>query len=149
MKTRTIKILLLIFILSGYRCFSAELVDYVVASINGEPVTLLDLKSSMSMILERDNWDGLGREEKAKVLNEVINRKLLLSEAEKIGITAEDREIELSISDVLKSRLITRGELEEELKTRGVSWAEYTAEIRFQILKEKVMQKVIFPKIQE
>lgn len=149
MRIKIIKILIIIFTLLGNNSFSAKLVDSVVASINGDPITLLDLKSAMSIILDKDNWDKLDKEEKTQVLNEVINRKLLLLEAEKIGITAGEREIELSISDVLKSRSITKQELDEELKTRGVSWAEYTAEIRFQILKEKVLQKVIFPKIQE
>lgn len=149
MRIKIIQILIIIFTLLGNNSFSAKLVDSVIASINGDPITLLDLKSAMSIILDKDNWDKLDKVEKTQVLNEVINRKLLLSEAEKIGITAEEREIELSISDVLKSRSITKQELDDELKTRGVSWAEYTAEIRFQILKEKVLQKVIFPKIQE
>lgn len=149
MRINIIKIFIIIFTLLGNNAFSAKLVDSVIASINGEPITLLDLKSAISIILEKDNWDELGRVEKDKILNEVINRKLLLSEAEKIGVTAEEREIELSVSDVLKSRSITKTELEEKLKRRGVTWTEYTAEISYQILKEKILQKVIFPKIQE
>jgi peptidyl-prolyl cis-trans isomerase SurA len=144
-----IKILIIMLTLLCNNSFSAKLVDSVVASINGNPITLLDLKSAMSIILEKDDWDAFSREEKTQILNEVINRKLVLLEAEKIGITAEEREIELSINDVLKNRSITRTELEEKLKKRGVSWSDYTSEISYQILKEKILQRVIFAKIQE
>ncbi len=129
--------------------FSAKLVDYVVASVNGNPVTLLDLKSAVPIILEENTWDELKKDEKKKILNEVINRKLLFLEAEKIGITVEKREIEVSVKDVLKSRAMTEPELEEELRKRGIGWSDYTDEIGYQILKEKVLQRVIFPKIQE
>lgn len=149
MRINIIKILVVIFILLSEKSFSAKLVDSVIASVNEDPITLLDLKSLMSIILENDNWHELKREEKDKILNEVINRKLILSEAEKIGITAEEREIELSIRDVLKNRSITKTELEEKIKKRGITWADYTQEIRYQIMKEKILQRVIFPKIQE
>ncbi len=146
------KILTTLIITSILLCkegFSAKLIDSVVASVNGNPITLLDLRATLSIILEKDNWDELKRDEKNKILNEVIKRKLLLSEAEKIGITVEKREIEVSINDVLKSRSITKGKLEEELRKRGVTWSDYTDEISYQILKEKVLQRVIFPKIQD
>lgn len=149
MRNNIIKILIFIFVLSGYKSFSAKLVDSVIASINGNPITLLDLKSAVSIILEKDNWDILTREEKDQIFSEVINRKLIFLEAEKLGITVEEREIDASVIDVLKSRSITRKELEEKLKNSGLTWTDYTQEISFQILKEKILQKVIFPKIQE
>lgn len=128
---------------------SAKIVEYVVSSVNGEPITLLDLKSWMFIILGKDKWENLTAGEKKILLKEVINRNILEFEAGKAGISVDEEEINFSINDVLKRRKLTRQELEEELKNHGTKWKDYVSEIRHQILKEKILQKLIFPKIQE
>lgn len=148
MRTVIFTIFLSTIFLIHINSFSQTTVDTVVASVNGDPITLVDLKVYMSIILDKDNWGGLTEEDKQKILSEVINRKVLFLEADKMGISTDAREIEASIDEVTQNRRITRKELEEELSERGISWEKYIDEIKYQIIKEKIFQRVIFPKIE-
>jgi len=126
---------------------NGELIDMVVASIDGDPITLQDLKTQMPLVVGKESWELLTQEEKEKILDEIIEEKILTLEAEKNGIKIDTREEELSVENVLKNRSITRDELEKELKNKNISWTDYISEIRRQILKEKVLQKIILPRI--
>ncbi|HEY4716651.1 MAG TPA: peptidyl-prolyl cis-trans isomerase [bacterium] len=148
-KDRKFLAAILLFLLFSGVALPRALIDSVVASVNGTPITLSELKTAMKSILEKNNWKALKAEDKNSLLDEIISRRLLYLECNRIGINVTNEEIEKSVNEVSSVNSMTREELKDTLKKKGIYWKEYQQEIRFRILKEKVLQSIIFPRIGE
>ena len=74
------KIFIILFLIT---CASAraEVIDFVIAAVNGEPITLSALENELHLIGSSDT----SLENRRKVLEELINRKLMLQRARKYG----------------------------------------------------------------
>lgn len=118
-------------ILLIYSDSSAEIVDKVMAAVNGEPIAMSSLKKrliwleSLEESSENDSRDApKGKEELIKyVLEEMIDDKLQLQEAKKLGIIVMDDELQLGVAQkrmqfptLLRKIGITEEELKEEVR---------------------------------
>lgn len=72
---------------------NAEIIDKIVASVNGEAITLSALENELKTLGISDSDET----KKSEVLNELINRKLLLQEARRMGI-----ELSITMEEVEK-----------------------------------------------
>ncbi|MFH0924162.1 MAG: peptidylprolyl isomerase [bacterium] len=136
------QILILFFILSfSISCLNfkaaAETVDKVVAIVNGEIITLTELNEAVSFILKDNggiiNFDGAEKdpaEIKRKVLNRLIDNKLIEQETKRIGIVVSEREIDNTLENIQKENSISREELVKKLEAKGLSLEKYKEQIR-------------------
>ena len=136
------QILILFFILSfSISCLNlkaaAETIDKVIAIVNGEVITLTELNEAVSFILKDTggiiNFDGVETdpaEIKRKVLDRLIDNKLIEQETKKMGIVVSEREIDNALENIQKENSISREELVKELETKGLSLEKYKEQIR-------------------
>ena len=93
---------------------AAELVDRIVAQVNEDIITRLDLENALRPYLEKIKASGNPPEKeqqmmfKAKedVLNELINEKLTDQEVKEEGISIKEKDIDEYCRNVLKRRKI-------------------------------------------
>lgn len=136
------QILILFFILSfTISCLNlkavAETIDKVVAIVNGEVITLTELDEAVSFILKDTegtiNFDGAEKdpaEIKRKVLDRLIDNKLIEQETKKMGIVVSEKEIDNALENIQKENSISRKELVEKLESKGLSLEKYKEQIR-------------------
>jgi len=93
------------FILSGY----TEIIDYIVATVDKEMITSFELKEKLAPIVEYYNKTYTGEELKNRImkarediLNESIEEKILLINAEKSKIEVTEEEVEKNIEEFKK-----------------------------------------------
>lgn len=127
--------------------FSAILLDRVVATINGEVITWSELRKRIE--LENKNLlkdlTGEAREKKtneieAPFLNNMIDLKLQLQAARRLGFGVGIAETDAAVAEIMRKYNLTDESLAESLKAEGFDMEEYKNQLAEQILLTKVVR---------
>jgi len=124
--------------------------DRVVATVDEEVLTQSELQEAVELFVHQ-----LGQTQKRmpnenemkaverRVLEDMIDKKLLEAHAEEVGVTASEEDVDRAIDDVLSRANLTREQLQEALKRDGIRQEEYRDQIRNQIVKAKMIHQEI------
>jgi peptidyl-prolyl cis-trans isomerase SurA len=123
----------------------AEVVDRVVAKVNGEIITLSTVEERVAVAKQQLKAAGnpsklTEKEIVKKTLNSIIEEKLQLQEANKSGLEVDDESVENAFKDIRKRNNITEEQMKEMLEAEGRTMEQYKEVIRDQILVTKVVQ---------
>ncbi|HWP45905.1 MAG TPA: peptidylprolyl isomerase [Candidatus Limnocylindrales bacterium] len=132
--------LLLAGILSGILLTSnlvkGETADRIVAIVNDKVITLRQLKLAEFSALQNKPQDSEGKfsVDQAKLLEDLIEEKLLIQVADKAGITVTEDEVNAALEEIKKRNKISDDAKFREAVTReGQSWEQFLDDIRKQI----------------
>jgi len=129
-------------------------VDRVVATVNDEVLTLSELQEAVELFIHQ-----IGQTQKRtpteyemkalerRVLEDMIDKKLLEEHAKEVGITATEEEIDRAVEDVLTRANLTQEQLDQALERDGIRKGEYRDQIRNQIVKAKMIHQEIRSRI--
>ncbi|MFH1995963.1 MAG: peptidylprolyl isomerase [Candidatus Omnitrophota bacterium] len=141
----------LFFCASGGR--AAELVDRIIAIVNDEIITEGDISGMLrplyiqfSTIYGGDQLTEKIEEARQKVINQLVEQKLLLSEAKKQEIVVTEKDLDEEMK-VLEERLGSRSAVRIALKQEGITMSQLKKRYQDKIMVRKLVQKVIAPKI--
>jgi peptidyl-prolyl cis-trans isomerase SurA len=135
----------LFLLLCGLVSPSEAVVDRVVAVVNQEIITFSEVeKMSRSLQVEIQTEDRLERRERVqeifrKVLEKLIEEKLIDQEAKKSGIKVTSKEVEGAIEEVKRRYAVDQENFEKLLAAEGVTLETFKKEIEKQILRTKVI----------
>ncbi len=122
---------------------SRVLLDKVVAVVNDDIITLRELEEAEKKI-KKTSEQKISRNQ---ALEQLIERKLIEQQAQKIGVSVSDREVEATI-DVLRQRYnLQGGEMEEALKKQNMTEEEFKEQWKYQLLTKKVLDNKLKGKI--
>lgn len=128
------KIICLNVLLWAFPLFGAEVVDRIVAIVNQDVVTQFDLDRAMIVA------KGQPRE---RVLEELINKKLLDQEISKAKIEVEEEEMARAIADVLRQNQTSIEALRADLGRKGISFESFKEELSKEIQQVKFIQQTL------
>jgi peptidyl-prolyl cis-trans isomerase SurA len=146
-----ILLLILIFQISNIKeAYCAVLLDRIVATVNDEVITWSELVNVI-LIDGKPYLDGLSDEMKDKkikelekiFLNELIDMKLQLQEARKMGLSINDAEIDGAIAEIKEKYNLTDETLLNSLKAEGLTMEDYRSRLADQILLQKVVNYAV------
>jgi parvulin-like peptidyl-prolyl isomerase len=127
---------------------SAEVLDMVLASVDGEPLTMSDLKRYIAAHGDAVPSDLLdGSQEVRKHLKEMIIDQLVSKEAETSGISVTEDEVEAYIQEIRRQNGVDAEGFAELLRSRNISVADYKMQVRSDILRTRIMGVKIRPKV--
>lgn len=131
---------------------SAEVVDRIVAIVNESVVTLSELNAATAVALDKiapdAKRDAKGIVElKDKVLEGMIEQKLVKQAADSAGIEISEREIDNAVEDVKKQNEMTTDALMLALAQNGLTYREYREQLKEQIRQVKFISKEFRSKI--
>jgi len=131
-----------------------EVVDRIVAVVNGEVITLFELNQRLKPYLERFRGKDIGREEKETilqmkkdVLDKMIEDILIKQQAEEYGIEVTDMEVKNRIRQIKNRNQMTEEGLRQELKRQGMTMEEFSSKIREDILKHRLISAMVKRKV--
>ena len=131
-----------------------EVVDRIVALVNGEVITLSELDQMGQPFYEKVRQSSTAgeREEKLKkarieVLDRLIENRLLEEEMKKQKIEVPDRDVDAAVQDVLKSSNLTENDLKKGLAREGFTYSAYRQRIRDELGKMRLINREIKSKI--
>ena len=122
----------------------------IVAIVNDEPITFMDLSNRMQLIIVSSNLpDNSETREKlyGQILQSLINEKLQAQEAKKLSISITTQEVDNNIKFIEKNNNMEERTLIDTLYKNGVPKSALPSRIQANIILEKLLQKVIQPKV--
>jgi peptidyl-prolyl cis-trans isomerase SurA len=153
MKSRIALIAIFVLVLAA-ASRGAVLLDRVVAVVNQEVITWSDLYKDMEseaspQVREMKPAERLEvfRKNESSFLDTLINFKLQVQEAKKLGISVSDDEVKEAVDNIKKKYAMTDSVFTESLKKEGFTREEYMNRLRDQILVGKVVNQQIRSKI--
>jgi peptidyl-prolyl cis-trans isomerase SurA len=112
--------------------------DTVVASVNGKPITLHDIEERMR-VQEPLSIETAAQDPRVRfVLDELIVHRLIEAECERRKLRVDDHDIERYIAEVAKRNNMTVEQFSTALQGEGRSLSEYRQEVRIDILRGKL-----------
>src|SRR5262249_56977035 len=103
--------------------------EQVVVTVNGDQITALDIDQRTKLI-KLSTHKAPTRQE---VLDELINEKLKVREAKKLGLDIPSSEIDTAYASMASRMRITAAQLTEQLAKGGVNAATLKARIKADI----------------
>lgn len=149
-----ILIIILVVTLMKGTAHDAVLLDRVIAVVNTEVITWSELYQMMEYEAT-DQLKGLTEEERRKVfkenealfLDKLIDFKLQIQEAKRLGLGVEEDEIQEAIENIKKKYSMNDKEFEESLKKEGLTLEEYKRRLSEQMLISKFVNYQIRNKV--
>lgn len=118
---------------------SRTVIDSVVASVDGVPITLSDIEHRLpdkkQLTLRQAADDAQAR----SILEQLIIEKLLLQEAEAKHISVTDSELDSYVNEVAKRNSMSPAEFESALKAQGNTLSAYRDSVRMDIIKSRLL----------
>lgn len=122
------------------------LLDKVIAVVNGEAITWGELRRAIEFEskgqlrgLSTEEREGIIKKYEKNILNDLIDTRLQLQEAKRLGLGVSRSEINSAIEDIKKKYNLTDEEFLNSLKAEGLSEEGYRKELSEQILLAKVI----------
>ena len=122
----------------------------IVAIVNDDPITIMDLNSRIQLIIVSSNLPNNLKTRKSlngQVIQSLINEKLQSQAAERLGIRVTDQEITNNITFIENNNNMENGKLIEALLMNGVPRHALPTRLKANIILEKLLQQVIRPKV--
>ena len=114
----------------------AEIADRIVATIDGDPITALEVR----------RWGherGLDSAPESRVLELLITEKLLQKEIKAQGITARDDEIDRYIEQIQARNGVDKEQFAKILADQGMTYDAYRAKVKNEIEKAQLVNREI------
>ncbi len=125
--------------------------DYIVAVINNELVTAFEVEQR----LQRARDEGQRRnaplppeaELRRQVVDGLIEERVVVTYARESGVRVDDPELDRAVASVAAQNRITPDQLRERLRAEGLDYARFRANLRDQILAERVREREVVGRI--
>lgn len=133
---------------------SAKLVDRIVATVNGELITASDLNAFKVQLRRGQFADDLIIKDKKpllksqkKLLEALINQKLIDSEVKKQNLTISSEQVDAEIRSLTKRNSMTQRQFRRFLRKQGFRFSEYKKFIKQQLERRSLIERFISSKI--
>jgi peptidyl-prolyl cis-trans isomerase SurA len=133
------------------RIAHAEEVDKIVASVDGDPITMHDVRAfAESAGRPIPAGDPTANETFKEGLKGMIAQKLLAVEVSKYDDKIDEPQIDRYITEVEQDRNITDQQLKQSLMQNGVSWDDFRKQAKEELAKammlnDELRQRVVIP----
>ena len=140
--------------LGSYLLAGPTVVDTTLATVNGEAILLSDFNRETAPILEQYQQLTPAEEQnpqdlqkfKQKLLEQMVDERLLRQEAKKQKITPTPRDIDAGIAEV-RRRFKSDEEFQQELKKTGLSEEKFRERIKEQLMVMQLIEREVKSKI--
>jgi parvulin-like peptidyl-prolyl isomerase len=116
---------------------NSEIVDYLVAVVNGEPITMSMLEDAMNAFW--NDTENLPKTTK-DALDQLIDRKLELQEANKRGIFVTEDELSNELN-IISSKFPSKESLYATLKQRGMTPEDLQERLTEEVMIRKMVER--------
>ncbi|TSE32753.1 peptidylprolyl isomerase [Tepidimonas charontis] len=124
------------------RTAAAATADYVVVLINGEPITLSDVRRRLA---ELNLPADLPAAERAalpqRVLERLIDERVLLQWARESGLRVEDSAVDAAEAEVARRNGLTVAQLRERLPSAGLTVTTFRDNLRNELLLQRLRER--------
>ncbi|QDG51935.1 hypothetical protein FIV42_14665 [Persicimonas caeni] len=125
----------------------AEIIDRIVARINNDIVTFYELKQAATPFMLQNGIDPSALENPQqreqiydKVLDDLVERKLLLQEADKLDLSVSDEQVDQWLAYTRQQQQMSEEQFRQMISQYGMSYDAYREMIRQNLLKLRLVK---------
>ena len=135
--------------LSAVSLLAQQVVDRVIASVDGEPITMHDVKafSASAGTPIPDESDPRAPDLIRKALKTVIENKLLESETKNFASQVEESQVDKFIERMREQNNLTEQQFKEELLREGTTWEQFRRRARLEVEKMVMLDRDVRSKV--
>lgn len=133
--------------LAGPSRADAAVVDRIVARINDEIVTYYELKQAATPFLLQNGMDPSVLDDPAqrqeiykKVLDDLVDRQLLLQEAKKLDLSVSDEQVDQWLAYTRQQQNLSEEQFRQMISRYGMTYGAYREMIRQNLLKIRLVK---------
>ncbi|MBI2375981.1 MAG: peptidylprolyl isomerase [Deltaproteobacteria bacterium] len=124
------------------------LVDRVVAVVDDDVITYSELDSAARALISNPDDTAKNDQIRKDVLDQLIADRLLEAQLREAKIDVSEEDVERAIDDIARQNQLSRVELEEAVRSRGMSLSQYRHDLekqleRLKLIDLKVRSKVV------
>lgn len=124
-----------------------EIIDRIVAVVNGEIITLSELKKFQSLMSMGMPDKARGGDVERMMLDQMIEKELIAQEAPSMEIEVREKDVDQAIQDILERNKISLQQMKEHLAKDSITVEEYRQLIKNEILLSEVVGQQIQSRI--
>ena len=121
----------------------AQFGDGIAAVVNTEIITIRELDNRMASL----RISGQGGATRDQVLQSMIDEKLMKQDAERLGVTVTDAQLNQVLAMIAERNNIPVERLKEEVSRSGMKWDEYLKNLRSEVMTEQLRNRIIQSRI--
>ncbi len=132
---------------------AAKTLSKVAAVVNNEIISTYQLDKEVVKTLDKESkgnqlTSSQFEELKSRVLENMINEKLVEQRIKELGLSVPDPELNSAIEDVQLKNKLTAEQLKQAVEAQGMSYEDYRQQIRDEILRYKLLSREVNYKVQ-
>jgi peptidyl-prolyl cis-trans isomerase SurA len=120
---------------------SGQVIDRIVASVDGEPITLYELEQYIAK--QRANLSNLSTPTRNEALQGLITEKLVAKEITAQNIRVRDEDIDRYIERIRQQNRMTEEQLKAALQQQNLTYDQYRAQVKAEIEKIQLLNRQI------
>ncbi|MBP9706702.1 MAG: peptidylprolyl isomerase [Oligoflexales bacterium] len=139
-----------IFLFSTFAVFASELVDRVVATVDGAPILHSEIEKKIKhgpLVILSPFPAKETDPEQSQALQDAINLQLVLRKSQLLELEITDQELETRIEEFLKSNNMNKQQFTEYLAESGQTWDDYRFDYKNLMIVRRFQGRVIQPLI--
>jgi peptidyl-prolyl cis-trans isomerase SurA len=116
--------------------------DYIIAVVNSDLVTAAELEQRVQRLRAAAGQRQLSPEQlREQALESLVEERVLLTYARDSGMRVDDAEVDRAVQSVAAQNQLTLPQLRERLRADGIEYSRFRANLRDQILLERVRER--------
>jgi peptidyl-prolyl cis-trans isomerase SurA len=138
----------LFLMLSGTGCNTNKATEGVMATVNGRKIQRTEVDkyfNNQTAQAPQKPTDEQADTLRLNILKELIDNEILMQRAEKLGLLATDDEVNAKLAEIKAP--FSQQDFDKRLADRGITLADFKADLRRSITVEKVLNKEVTSKI--
>lgn len=124
--------------------------DYIVAVINSEAVTAGEVERRVGRVLQEAQRSGAKPPEgevRRQVLDALIEERVLVTYARDSGLKVDEQDLDRAVHTVATQNQLSVQQLRERLRADGIEYPRFRANLRDQMLVERVREREVYQRI--
>jgi len=146
------RMFVVLFILFLSAMSRAEVVDKILATVNGEPVTMSELERLLFPVFKQaeqtykgEELEAYKKEAQKQLLGQLIENKLVLQKAKKDGLAITEAAMEEELADI-REKFGTMDEFKKALEKEGLTLEQYKKDLTDQLTVRAIIEREVVPK---
>jgi peptidyl-prolyl cis-trans isomerase SurA len=118
--------------------------DYIIAVVNSDLVTAAELEQRVQRLRAAAGQRQQSPEQlREQALESLVEERVLLTYARDSGMRVDDAEVDRAVQSVAAQNQLTLPQLRERLRADGIEYSRFRANLRDQILLERVREREV------
>jgi peptidyl-prolyl cis-trans isomerase SurA len=130
---------------------STKAVDYIVAVVNNELVTQVEVEQRIARLREEAARSGASLPPPAALrtlaVEGLINERVIITNARDSGYKVDEQEVDRSAANIASMNQLTMAQLRQRLAADGVDYGYFRTNLRDQILAERAREREVNQRI--